>query len=121
MGGFGEVERDAFMHQNFSCCGSSQGLFCRLEVEVQTVAKAAASIKGSHLEAALYLQDPAEPSGVRLVKEGRVGTAADNHWVSVDTSAKPNFKEAWYGGQMKVGPQELTSSNSTPSPPDLLE
>ncbi len=33
---------------------------------------------------------------------GRVGTSADDHWVSVDTSAKPNFKHAWYGGQMKV-------------------
>jgi len=32
----------------------------------------------------------------------RVGTSADDHWVSVDTSAKPNFDTAWYGGQMKV-------------------
>lgn len=93
------------MHQNMpqSSCWAVQILFCRLEVEVQTVAKDPASIKGSHLEAALYLQDPVESSGVRLVKEGRVGTVSDDHWVSVDTSAKPNFKEAWYGGQMKVG------------------
>ncbi len=43
----------------------------RLEIEVQTVAKDPSSIKGSHLEAALYLQDPTTPSNVRLVKETR--------------------------------------------------
>jgi len=43
-------EKGAKAHCNLNA------IVCRLEIEVQTVAKDPASIKGSHLEVALYLQ-----------------------------------------------------------------
>ena len=53
------------------CCILMVAHHHRLEIEVQTVAKDPSSIKGSHLEAVLYLQDLTDPSEVRLVRESR--------------------------------------------------
>lgn len=76
--------------------------FCRLEIECQVVAKDQKDISGIVLESALYHIDSEDPSGSVLVKESTVGTSSNDHWVSVDTSAKANFKEAWYGGLITV-------------------
>ena len=59
-------------------------------------------ISGVLLETSLYRLDPEDSSGAVLVKESTVGTSSSDHWVSVDTSAKANFKEAWYGGLIIV-------------------
>ncbi len=58
-----------------------RALCCRLEIEVQTVARERGSIKGSHLEVALYLQDPdghelEEPYEIDLSKKLSVMIAA---------------------------------------------
>ena len=76
--------------------------FCRLEIECQVVAKDQKDIFGIVVESALYRVDSEDPSGAVLVKESTVGTSSNDHWVSVDTSAKANFKEAWYGGLITV-------------------
>lgn len=68
------------------------------------MAKDQQDISGVQLEAALFKIDPEESSsGATLVKQETVGTSSNDHWVSVDTSAKANFKEAWYGGLIEVG------------------
>ncbi len=77
---------------------------CRLEIECQIVAKDETDISGIQLETALYRLDNEDPSGAVLVKETTVKTSSNDHWVSVDTSAKINFKEAWYGGLINVSP-----------------
>lgn len=74
----------------------------RLEIECQIVSREQQNISGILLEAALYRLDAEEPSGAIMVKETTVGTLSNDHWVSVDTSAKVNFKEAWYGGLLEV-------------------
>lgn len=77
---------------------------CRVEIEVQIVSKNKDSIEGTHLEAALYQLDPEDPKNARLVRTETAGTHSNDHWVSVDTSNKTSFSEAWHGGLIKVPP-----------------
>lgn len=78
------------------------GLACRLELEVQVVSKEQDSLSGMQLQASLCLLDKEEASGSRLVGEVTAEAVSGDHWVSVDTTAKANFKDAWYGGVVRV-------------------
>ena len=86
----------------------------RLEIECQVVAKDQQDISGVQLEASLHQLGSEDSSEATLVHQTTVGTKSDDHWVSVDTSAKANFKEAWYGGLIEVNCLQSIDAFSLP-------
>ena len=43
-----------------------------------------------------------ENPGAKVLVERKVKIESDDHWVSVDTTSKTSFDDAWWGGVFKV-------------------
>lgn len=72
---------------------------CRLEVEVQVVAKSKDTFTKLQLEASLF---ELGADDANLVNQEKVKIQSDDHWVSVDMATKVDLDDAWYGGVFKV-------------------